>query len=175
MEEFRKKILKLDKKRKTIINNSIGVKDAYRYLRKHKWEGIGQPLTESEFYLIIRSMNNRLAEELLKGKDIILPCYMGRIEVRKNKAVIKIKDGKMVTNLGIDWNSTLKLWEEDEESLTNKTLVRYDNKEIFKVFYIKRAALYKNKTYYTFIVNRKLRRAISFLGNNGKLDAFNLY
>lgn len=175
MEDFRKKVLKLNGKRKTTINNSIGVKEAYRYLRKHKWEGIDRPLTESEFYLIIRSVNNKLAEELLKGRDIILPCYMGRLEVRKRDAIIKVKNGKILTNLGIDWNSTLKLWEEDTESFNNKTLVRYDNKEVFKIVYIKRNATYKNKAFYMFVVNRKLKRTVASLGKNGNLDAFSLY
>lgn len=175
MEEFRKKVLKLNGKRKTTINNSIGVKNAYRYLRKHKWEGIERPLTESEFYLIIRSVNNRLAEELLKGNEIMFPCYMGKIEVRKVKAVLKMKNGRLLTNLNVDWDSTLKLWEEDKEAYTNKTLVRFDNKEVFKVVYIKRGALYKNQSFYTFIVNRKLKRAISTLGKEGVLDAFSLY
>jgi hypothetical protein len=43
-----------------------------------------------------------------------LPHRLGRLEVRKNAASITIKDGKVKTNLPIDWDATLKLWFEDE-------------------------------------------------------------
>nr|DAU83974.1 MAG TPA: hypothetical protein [Crassvirales sp.] len=50
---------------------------------------------------------------------------MGTLEVRKIERNIRIgKDGEIITNLPIDWDSTLKLWYEDEESYKNKTIVR---------------------------------------------------
>jgi len=41
---------------------------------------------------------------------------MGTLEVRKRPTRVAIVDGKLVTNLPIDWDATLKLWYEDEES-----------------------------------------------------------
>lgn len=73
IDDFRRRVLKLDQPRKTRINNSIGVYQAYKYIRKNKWFNIGRPLTEHEFYVIIRQVNKYLAEELLQGNDIILP------------------------------------------------------------------------------------------------------
>jgi hypothetical protein len=46
MEDFRRKILKLNEPRKHKVRNSLGVYDAYKYIRKNKWFNIGIPLTE---------------------------------------------------------------------------------------------------------------------------------
>ena len=44
--------------------------------------------------------------------------------LRKGDVYIGIgNDGKLKTNLPIDWNKTLELWYEDEESYKNKTLI----------------------------------------------------
>ena len=116
MDEFRRKILKVDRPRKHKINNSLGVYDCYKTIRKNKWLGIGKPISEHDFYSIIRTVNNYLADLLSKGHDINLPCQMGRLEIRKYDAKITLQEGKIVTNLPIDWDRTLKLWSEDEEA-----------------------------------------------------------
>lgn len=175
MDDFIKKVLRVHDKRETRIFNSLGVYDAYKYIRKNKWEGIGKQLTEGDFYKIIRSVNQRLAEELNQGRDIVLPHRMGRLEVRKKKAILKIKNGKLITNLKINWKATLDLWKEDAESYKNKTLVRHEGTDIFSVKYFTRTAKYKNKSFYEFIVNRKLRVGVTKRAANGEIDALSLY
>lgn len=174
MDEFRRAILKVDGNRKHRVNNSNGVYDAYKYIRKNKWFNIGRPLTEHEFYTIIRQVNNYLADELLQGNDILLPCRLGRIELRKYDANISIKNGILKTNLPIDWDRTLKLWSEDEEAYKERTLVKMEEKEIFKVFYNKRDANYENKSFYTFEVNRDLKRRLKQKIKCRAIDAFKL-
>ena len=171
MDEFRKKILKVNQPRKHEITGSLGVYDAYKYIRKNKWFDIGRPLTEHEFYTIIRSINNFLAEELLKGNDLDLPHRLGKIELRKYEGRVFYKNGNIHTNLPIDWDATLKLWAEDKESYDNKLLVRLEEKEIFKVFYNKSKANYNNKSFYEFEVNRDLKRRLKQKIKEG-LDAF---
>lgn len=58
MDEFRRKVLKVDGPRKHKINNSIGVYDLYKHIRKNKWFNIGKPVSEHDFYSIIRTVNN---------------------------------------------------------------------------------------------------------------------
>lgn len=88
MDEFRRKILKINGPRKHKINNSLGVYDIYKFIRKNKWLNIGAPVSEHNFYSIIRAVNNSLADLLSKGHDINLPCQMGRLEIRKYDAKI---------------------------------------------------------------------------------------
>ena len=47
-KEFKNKTQKVNESRKHKIRNSLGVYDAYKWLRKNKWLNIGRPLTEKE-------------------------------------------------------------------------------------------------------------------------------
>lgn len=172
MDEFRRQVLKVDGPRVHKVNNSYGVYDAYKYIRKNKWFDIGQPVTEHQFYSIIRRMNNLLAEALIHGHDIELPCRMGTIEVRKYDARVSIEDGKIKTNLPIDWDRTLKLWSEDEEAYKERTLIKMEEKEIFSIYYNRTKAKYENKSFYEFNPNRQLKLMLKRNIKAGRLDAF---
>ena len=100
---------------------------------------------------------------------------MGILEVRKRPATIKIVNGKLVNNLPIDWDTTLKLWAEDEESYKNRTIIKLEEDEIFIINYSKRTAIYNNKIYYQFNVNRKLKQRLKELIKNNEIDAFELW
>ena len=174
MDEHRKRILKVNEPRLHEVRNSNGIYDAYKWIRKHKWFNIGRPLTEHEFYTIIRQVNNELAYSLTRGEDINLPNRMGRLELRKYDTKIKIIDNKLITNLPIDWDRTLKLWSEDEESYKERTLVKMEEKEIFKIFYNKKSANYENKSFMQFEVNRDIKRNLKQQIKNRAVDAFKL-
>ena len=170
--DFLSSVRKLNEPRVHKVNNSLGVYDAYKWLRKNKWLNIGRPLTEHEFYSIIRRVNNYLAEGFLNGQDIKFPHRMGQLELRKYDVRFSIENGKVKTNLPIDWDRTLKLWYEDEEAYKEKTLVKVEEKEIYKVYYNKQLADYQNMVFYEFNVNRELKRSIKQRIKNGLLDAF---
>ena len=172
--EFRAQVLKLNEPRAHKVSGSLGVYDAYKWVRKNKWLNIGRPISEHDFYSIIRLMGNHLADQLVKGIDINLPHRLGRLEVRKNSASITIQQGKVKTNLPVDWDATLKLWFEDEQSYQNKTLVKQDQKEIFRVIYNKTKAEYTNKSFYQFDLNRDIKKRLKQQIREGKLDAFTL-
>lgn len=174
MDGFRRQVLKVDRPRVHRVNNSYGVYDAYKYIRKNKWFDIGQPVTEHQFYSIIRRMNNLLADALIHEHDIELPCRMGIIEVRKYDARISIEDGKIKTNLPIDWDRTLKLWSEDEEAYQKRTLIKMEEKEIFSIYYNRIKANYNNKSFYEFTVNRDLKRRLKQRIKSGNFDAFKI-
>lgn len=175
MNEFRKKVLKVNKPRLHKVRNSNGIYDAYKWIRKNKWLNIGRPLTEHEFYTIIRQVNNELAYSLIRGDDINLPNRMGRLELRKYDAKIRVdSNNKVITNLPIDWDRTLKLWSEDEEAYKERILIKMEEKEIFKVFYNKKSANYENKSFMQFEVNRDIKRSLTQQIKNRAVDAFKL-
>lgn len=173
--EFINDIKKVNQPRKHTIKGSLGVYDAYKYIRKNKWYNIPRPLKEGEFYRIIRKVNQELGKALVRGYEIILPHRLGSLEILKRPSRIQIIDGKVVTNLPIDWEATLKLWYEDEESLNNKTLVHVENDEIFRVHYNKSRADYTNKTFYEFKPNRELKHALTKSAKQGTLEAYLAY
>ena len=174
ISRFVNSIKKVNEHRTHKVNNSLGVYDSYKWIRKNKWLNIGRPLTEHEFYSIIRKVNDYLADSLLHGEDIKLPHRMGRIELRKYNARINFDGNKVKTNLPIDWDRTLKLWYEDDEAYKEKTLVKVEEKEIFKVYYNKQLADYNNQVFYGFNVNRELKKRLKQRIKKGKLDAFKL-
>lgn len=173
--EFKEQVQKINKSRIHKVTGSIGVYQAYKYIRKNKWFDIGRPLKEGEFYRIVRKINNYLAEELSRGKEIKLPHRLGTLEIRKRPTRMAIVNGKLVTSLPIDWDKTLQLWYEDKEAFDNKTLVRIETEEVFKVYYNKQSANYNNKSFYEFKPNRELKRRLSKYAREGYLDAYLLH
>lgn len=174
-EEFRKSKLKVHGEKHFKITGSLGVKDAYRWLRKNKWPGIERPLTESEFYSIIREVNNYLAAELAQGNEILLPQRMGLLEVRKVDTYVKFVDGKLRTNRGIDWKKTLQLWHQDKQAEEEKLLIRKENKENFTIFYNRITSNYINKTFYQFRPHRAVVLELAKNIEDGTVDAYKLY
>lgn len=172
-QEFRSSIRRVNDKRNHKVKGSWGVYDAFKWYRKNKPKDRKFVLTESQYYTIIRRINEALREELLKDGDLLFPCRMGRLEIRKHPAVITSDGKKIKTNLPIDWNATLKLWYEDEDCLKEKTLVRINVPELFRVHYNKAKANYDNKSFYQFSTNRELKRMLrDAIKNNPNFDAF---
>ena len=82
------------------------------------------------------------------------------------------ENGNVKTNLPIDWDSTLKLWYEDEESYKNKTLLRLDEHEIYKVLYNQENANFNNRSFYEFVFNKDLKLRLKHNIKQGIIDAF---
>lgn len=172
INEFIDSIKKVKKNRIHKVNNSFGVYDSYKWIRKNKWLNIGKPITEHQFYTIIRSINDYYSEQLSTGNSFKIPYKMGIIELRKYKSYIKEEDGKIKTNLPIDWDRTIRLWYEDQESYKDKTLIKKQEKEIFKFCYNKSSAEYINKSFFNFKINRSIKIKLKENINNGIIDAF---
>lgn len=97
---------------------------------------------------------------------------MGQLEIRKYDTSIRIgSNGEIVTNLPINWQQTLKLWYEDEESKRKKTLIRSEVREVFKLFYNKNIANYNNKGFYEFKFNKGLKHTLSCYIRQNLVDA----
>ena len=175
MEErdFKNKVMRVSEPRKHKVRNSYGIYDGYKFYRKNKPKDSKYILTESQYFAITRRINNILVELILLGGDITLPYRLGRLEIRKKNARVYFDKGKLKTNLPIDWDRTLKLWYEDEEAYKNKTLVKTDEKEIFKLYYNRGLAEYTNKSFYQFNFNRELKRRLKDSIKNGNIDAYN--
>lgn len=172
MSDFRKKVLRLTDTKIHKVRNSYGVYDGFKYYRTHRPNEHKYVLTESQYFSIIRKVNDLLRESLINGEEITFPHRLGRLEVRKHTAKMSLKNGKLKTNLPVDWDKTLKLWAEDEESYKNKALVRAEEKEVYRVFYNRVVADFTNKSFYQFNANRELKRQLKRTIKEGKLDAF---
>lgn len=170
-EEFVGKVLKKRVKKHGKVCNSFGVYDAYKIIRKNKWYGIDRPLTEHEFYTIIRSINLLLADELSKGNEVVFPYRMGSLELRKSKRGAAFKEGKLKISYPVDWQATLKLWYDDIEAQKDKILIRVENDTVYHIKYNKYKAVYNNKGYYQFVVNRAIKQKLKEHIIDGTVDA----
>ena len=173
-EEFKFNVQHLNSLRIHKVKNSYGVYDGFKYYRKNRPKEHKYVLTESQYFSIIRRVNELLGEALINGEDVTLPYRLGRLEIRKYEARITTDGKKVRTNLPIDWDRTLKLWYEDKESYKNKTLIKVEEKEIYKVYYNRNVAEFTNKAFYQFDVNRELKRRLKQNIKEGKLDAFTI-
>lgn len=172
--EFINAIKKVSKPRIHKVKNSYGVYDGYKFYRKNKPKESKYMLTESQYFAIIRKVNVLLGDRLTNGGDVILPCRMGRLEMRKHEPSLKIEGNALKTNLPIDWNTTLKLWYEDKEAFMDRTLVRQNVREVFRLYYNRSKANFNNKSFYRFELNRELKKRLKANIKEGKLDAFTL-
>lgn len=172
-QEFKNTIRKVGSSRNHKVKNSYGVYDGFKYYRKNKPKDKMYILSESQYFSIIRRINELFVDGLLKGNDVNLPCRFGRIELRKRRAGVFFDGNKLKSNLPIDWDKTLKLWYEDEEAYKNKTLVKIEEKEIYKLYYNRNLAEYTNKTFYQFNFNRDLKRKLKVSIKEDGIDAFN--
>jgi hypothetical protein len=168
-EEFRQQVTgpKREKKR---VTGSIGVYDIYKKLRKKGWLNIGRPLTEKEFYSIIRKTNQYLAKEIAMGRTIKFPARMGMLELRKQKNGVSIVKDKLKISYPINWNETLRLWYDDPEAMRNKVLMRDEEKYTYRVKYEPFDATYENKCFYQFALNTFIRRELKKNIKDGKVD-----
>ena len=169
-KEFSDHVRKRHNKRQAKVRNSFGVYDCYKAIRKHQWYDIGRPLKEKEFYSIIRGVNNLLADEIANGNEITFPSRMGKLELRKIKTGVSIVDGKLKNTYPIDWEETIRLWYEDEEARHNSTLLRQETDYIYHVKYCKGEAIYENKCFYEFTLNRFIKLALRDNIKKGKID-----
>lgn len=159
-KEFRSKVTGSTVPRKAKVRNSWGVYDIYKHIRKNGWYDIGRPLKEQEFYSIVREINKLLAEGISKGETVVFPHKMGKLELRKFEKGVSIVDGKLKNTYPINWEETLMLWYKDEEARKSKTLLRDENKYVYKVRYEKYDATYENKIFYQFVLNRFIKKAL---------------
>ncbi len=169
-KEFTDKVCKRYTKKDFKVKGSWGIYDSYKLVRKHGWYDIGKPLYESEYFGIVRKVNDLLADEIANGNTVVFPHAMGKLELNKFPVGVKIVNGKLKNTYPISWYKTLKLWYEDEEAYKNKILIRKEDDYAYAVRYKKFNAFYTNMCFYEFAVNRFIKNAIRKNVKEGKVD-----
>lgn len=123
-------------------------------------------LTKQQYNNIISEYNKKLSEHLIENLVLNLPYRLGKLEILKVKRKAYLdKNGELKNNVPIDWKSTNELWSRNPEMKANKVLIRYNNTNtngyVFRVYYNKGKAVYKNKSIYFCKPVRSLARGIT--------------
>lgn len=169
-DEFAARTLKIRSSRKARIRNTFNSYDIYKVMRKNHWYNIGKPVTEYDYYRIIRGINSLLAKEIAIGHEVVLPFHMGTLGLISSERGVALCDGKLKITYPIDWRKTLELWHEDEEERKKKTLVRMENERVYRVSYYRGNADYNNKNFYQFFPSRSVKAAIKNNIENRQID-----
>lgn len=151
------------------LNNSYGMREAFYYYRRQ-----GGMLEEVKFREVISKINYLIGEELLKGNDIELPKNMGGLSIRRFHNKVEFVNGKLRTNLPVDWKETKKLWAEDEYCRKHKKLIRFENEYAYTVFYRRKISRCRNKTMIKLYPCRSFKRRLRDRINKGEFEVFNI-
>ena len=171
--EFIKQIKKVNGPREFKITNSFSIRGAYRWYCHHRPRKSKFVLEEGLFYKLIRAINNKLAEALIRGEEVKFPARMGQLEIRRYKIEPYINsEGKLIYKAPVNWNATLRFWYESPEARENKIVIKVEKRDNFKIEYNKSKAVFRKKTYFMFQPNRSLRMKVHKAAEEGKLDAF---
>lgn len=171
LQEFKKRVRRASSHHVHKIRNSWGIYDGYKYYRKNRPKSKEYVLSESQYFAITRQINNIIAENMTLGFSFKMPCRMGQLILKKYETKVTIDEqGNVHDNYPVDWDATLQLWYEDKESYDNKTLVKREEKEIYKFQYDKSSANYNNKSFYEFTINRDLRIKLKQRIKEGAVD-----
>lgn len=145
------------------IKSHYGINEYYNY---YKLKYPNDDISKKEFKNIFIIFNKELTKEIINKGKVKLPKRFGEIEIVKKKREVYInKDGVVINNKPIDWKATNDLWKSNEEAKNNKVLIRHSNKHtggyVFRIFYNKSVAKYKNKSVYFFKPVRNFSRSIN--------------
>jgi hypothetical protein len=165
----------MEREHKVICDYGIG--DYYKhYISTHK------KIDKVTFNNIVTDFHTELRELIiLENVGYTMPGVNFELVLKKEKRKPKIKDGKLLNNIPVDWQATKALWNRDEEAKEKKLLVRYNNSHtsgyVFRIYFKKFGAKIKNRSVYKFQVNRDFKRQISkyIKDPDMSIDAFLLY
>jgi len=135
----------------------FGTKDYFKSYKENRGT-----VSRGAFFRIMRKMNKAVVEEILEtGEEYNLPHGIGTIYFikKKNKAIVV--DGKVILTAPVDWHSTMKLWEDNEEARDKKVLVRHSNMHTSRYSFRIRCTRMKikNKKFFKFTIMRSFKRA----------------
>ena len=157
------------------VKSDYGSADYYKhFIKTNDMDHIPRSL----FGKVLREFNDHVRDRIsTKGAEYIMPCRIGKIQLRKVKTEVKLsEDGSIINNLPINWKETRRLWSENPKAKEKKTKIRFTNEHTdgytFRIFFRKSKANFKNKSIYRMQFNREMKRQLSKSIFAGKIDAF---
>ena len=160
-------IRKLGKPTKHKITNSLNNKQIGRIYKKE-----GGELQRELFEKVVGAVNLLAWEYIVSGRDFEFPHSMGKLGMRKCKMQTSFRDGKAVSNSGINWKETLDYWAEDDIARKKKKVIHYTDPWFYRVRYIKDDVRTSKLKFYYFRTSKGFRKRLHDLIVKERLEAF---
>lgn len=157
MSEFSDRIRKIKDNRTPSCTGAYKIKEIYSSLKKNKRI---DKINLNTFRSIVRTMGKNIAQLVIDGNVVTLPTRMGKIMILERTRKPRFINGYLFTDQMIDWDKTVKLWEDDDEARTEKILVRYTNDKRYRFVHDVHKAEYKNKYFFKVRFNTQMTRKI---------------
>ena len=177
MEQYQEFVGKLQKRgsKPHKISHCLGSRDAWKWVRKNKWEALhGEPFDQLLYSKIINEVDKYLVESLFEGHEIEFPHQMGGLILLKNKPKVALEGDKIKDNYLVDWKKTLEYWYEHPEARETHRPIKRVSNELFYILYTKKKAVYSKKRFYNFRINRSMLRTLGRLIETRKINACNI-
>lgn len=145
-EEYVQKVLRKQPKQR--IRADYGIRDLYHYYEETTIKDLRAPY--EVFRDVIHDLNAAIVAELLKAKEIKLPCSVGYMRVKKTK--MSYKD---TNKLRIDWAATKKAGKKMYHLNEHRGGHRY------RFYWLKNVL--DNRGFYSFIPTRQNKRALAHI------------
>lgn len=158
-----------------VIGHCLGTRDAWKWVRKHKWESLNKkPCSSSLYSSIVDAVNQSLVEQFLEGHVIDFPYNMGSLRLSSYPSKVYFKDGKLKNNYRVDWLKTLELWYYDDEARKEHRFIKRLDKDIVSIIYDKSNSNFHNRLFYSFRANRSLVKKVGKANSERKLHVYQL-
>lgn len=154
-------------KRTPSCSGTLTVQTVYRALKKDKKI---KDVDIHTFRKIVRTMGQNLAKQIMDGYIVKLPLQMGHFVVIEKKPFVKFINGKVYHNHKVDWNGTIRLWEEDAEARRDKTVVYFNTDKLLFIRYYRRLAKFKNKYFFEVRATSAIKRNIHKYADENKIN-----
>jgi hypothetical protein len=153
------------------IKHCLGVRDAWKWHRHKKWEYFNNtPCDQSLYSKVINEVNKVLADKLLEGNIVELPYQLGCLYLAGRKPKVYMSKGKVITNYLVDWKKTLEFWYNDKEARDKHQKIKRIQNNIYYLKYDKKKAVYRNKRFYLFRLNRSFAKKVGKAVEEGILN-----
>jgi len=174
-------------KKRQYFTTDVGIYDFFTFYHKKHTTKVNGRVVRDKYFLskkiygkVLNDFNEAIRDLIINESfEYKLPYRMGILTIRKHKNTPWINDeGELMNNLPVDWDSTLKLWEEDPEAKEDKKLVRHYNEHtngyVARWYYGTGKAKYINKSAYSFIPCRtaKLKLKDALKDEDNDVDYF---
>jgi hypothetical protein len=155
--------------------NKVDYKTRYFY-NEFKKVHSGLDLTEVQFTTILKTFFNVLVEKIVKEAFRLKITSIGSFYLVKIKQKIyKNKEGKAKIDSSINWPATKELIKLTGDKTKKVYYINdHTNRFVYRITWDKYMVDFVNKTYYTFIINKKHRQFLNnaILTSDKQLNAY---